>query len=136
MSWYYRDILNWITCSSFTRIKAHLCIFMFFCEFLDTVEVARVVWSSCWLWFLVLEICSGLVYTKNNIDQTLVSSLLRLLNCEIGGLDCHVITTEYRARDHCIHMWHLFCNALVHVIYLGVSGQCSRTIQMFKLLYW
>jgi len=27
-----------------------------------------------------------------------------LLNCEMGGLDCHVITTEYRTRVHCIHM--------------------------------
>jgi len=31
-----------------------------------------------------------LVYT--NIDQTLVNSLHRLLSCEIGGLDRHVIT--------------------------------------------
>ena len=27
-----------------------------------------------------------------------------LLNCEIGGIDCHVITREYRTRVHCIHM--------------------------------
>ena len=33
-----------------------------------------------------------------NIDQKLVNSLPRLLNCEIGGLDCRVITTEYRTR--------------------------------------
>jgi len=39
-----------------------------------------------------------------NIDQTLVNSLHRLLNCEIGGLDCHVITTEYRSRIHYIYM--------------------------------
>jgi len=63
-----------------------------------------------------------------NIDQTLVNSLHRLLYCEIGGLDCHVITTEYRTRVHCIHMHHLLCNALVLVIYSGVSGQCSHTI--------
>ena len=25
-------------------------------------------------------------------------------DCEIGGLDCHVITTEYKTRVHCIHM--------------------------------
>jgi len=60
---------------------------------------------------------------KNNFDQTLVNSLHRLLNGEIGGLDCHDITTEYRTRVYCIHMSHLFCNALVHVIYLVVSGQ-------------
>ena len=32
--------------------------------------------------------CDKVLYT--NIDQTLVNSLLGLLNCEIGGLDCHV----------------------------------------------
>jgi len=35
---------------------------------------------------------SVVLYT--NIDQTFVNSLHRLLNCEIGGLDCHVITTK------------------------------------------
>ena len=47
-----------------------------------------------------------------NIDQTLVNSLHGLLNCEIGRLDCRVITTEYRPCVHCIHMLHLFCNDL------------------------
>jgi len=36
--------------------------------------------------------------------QSLLSSLHGLLNCEIGGLDRHVITTEYRTCVHCIHM--------------------------------
>jgi len=63
-----------------------------------------------------------------NIDEKLVNSLHRLLNCEIGGLDCHVITTEYRTRVYCIHMYHLFCNEFVHVIYSVVSGQSSYTI--------
>ena len=67
-----------------------------------------------------------LLYT--NIDQTLVNTLHGLLNCFTGGLDFHVITTEYRTRVHCIHITHLFCNAFVHVIYSGVSGQCSHTI--------
>jgi len=39
-----------------------------------------------------------------NIDQTLVNSFHGLLNCEIGGLYCHVMTTEYRTRVHCIYM--------------------------------
>jgi len=43
-----------------------------------------------------------LLYT--NIGQTLVNSLHGQLNCEIGGLECHVITTEYRTRVYCIHM--------------------------------
>ena len=30
-----------------------------------------------------------------NIDQTLVNSLHGLLDCEIGGLDWHVITRQY-----------------------------------------
>ena len=62
-------------------------------------------------------------------DHKLVNSLHRLLNCEIGGLDYRVITTEYRTRVHCIHMYHLFCNVLVYVIYSVVSGQYSYTIQ-------
>jgi len=65
------------------------------------------------------------VVLYTNKDQTLVNSLHRLLNCEIGGLVCHVITTQYITRVHCIH---LFCNALVHVIYFLVSGQYSYTI--------
>ena len=63
-----------------------------------------------------------------NIDQAPVNSLHGLLKCEIGGLDCRVITTEYRTRVHCIHMYHLFCNALTHVSYSVVSGQYSYTI--------
>ena len=70
----------------------------------------------------------GLPVLYTNIDQKLMNSLHRLLNCEIGGLDCRVITTEYRTSVHCIHMYHLFCNALAHVIYSVVSGQYSYTI--------
>ena len=51
-----------------------------------------------------------------------IEFITRLLTCEIVGLECRVITTECRTRVHCIHM---FCNALVHVIYSGMSGQCS-----------
>jgi len=29
-------------------------------------------------------------------------TLYGLLNCEIGGLDCYVITIEYRTRAQCI----------------------------------
>ena len=43
-----------------------------------------------------------LLYT--NINQTLVNSLHILLNGEIGGLDCHVSTTEYITSVHCKHM--------------------------------
>jgi len=32
--------------------------------------------------------------SHGNIDQTLVNSLHGLLICEIGGLDCYVITTR------------------------------------------
>ena len=37
-------------------------------------------------------------------DFSLVNLLHGLLNCEIGGLDCLVNTTEYRTCVHCIHM--------------------------------
>jgi len=33
-----------------------------------------------------------------------MNSLHELLNYEIDELECHVITTEYRTRVHCIHM--------------------------------
>ena len=39
-----------------------------------------------------------------NIDQTLMNSLHGQLNWKIGGLECCVITTEYRTRVHCIQM--------------------------------
>jgi len=39
-----------------------------------------------------------------NIDQTLVDSLRRPLNCELGESDCHIVTTEYITRVHCTHM--------------------------------
>jgi len=35
-----------------------------------------------------------------NIDQTLKNSMHGLLNFEIGGLDCLVITLEYISRVH------------------------------------
>jgi len=50
-------------------------------------------------WFVI---SIDILYT--NIDQTLMNSLHRLLNCEIGGLDFHVITTEYRTHGQCIHI--------------------------------
>ena len=65
---------------------------------------------------------SSILY--GNIDQTLVNTLHGLLSCEIGG---YVITADYRTRVHCIHMYHLFCNALVHVIYSVVSGRYLYT---------
>jgi len=39
-----------------------------------------------------------------HINQALVNSLQGMLTCEIGGLDCHVITSENRTRVHCIHI--------------------------------
>ena len=63
-------------------------------------------------------------------NSSLTNSLQGLLNCGIGGLDCRVITTEYRTHVYCIHMNHLFRNVFVHVIYIRVSGQCSYTIEV------
>ena len=62
-----------------------------------------------------------------------MNSLHGLLNYETDGLDFHVITTEYKTRVHCIHMYHLFWNAVVRVILSRVSGQCSHT--MVSLIY-
>jgi len=60
--------------------------------------------------------CLKLGHTIVDEHQKLVNSLHRLLNCEIGGLDSYVSTTEYKTRVQCIHMYLLFCNSLVHVI--------------------
>ena len=65
-----------------------------------------------------------LLYT--NIDQKLVSSLHGLLNCEISGLNCRVITTEYRTRVHCIHIYHLICNAFVRQCLVNVRIQYTE----------
>jgi len=61
---------------------------------------------ACWLELMPEHKYSYILYL--NIDQKLLNSLHGLLNCEIGELDCHVFTTEYRTHVHCIHMYHLF----------------------------
>ena len=43
------------------------------------------------LYVVVMFLCNLVLY--GNIDQTLINSLHGLLNFEIGGLDCRVITT-------------------------------------------
>ena len=59
---------------------------------------------------MALQCSPEVVYT--NIDQTLVNSLHRLLNCEIGGLDYHVITTSiehvsilYKCNTYFVMHW-------------------------------
>ena len=75
-----------------------------------------------------------------NIDQTSVNSLHGLLNCEIGGLDCRVITTEYRTRVHCIHMYHLFwmrCTMqFIREYLVNVLIQYTPTNVIFTLIYF
>ena len=54
-------------------------------------------WSYILLWYdwnTFGKSCENRILHEN-IDQTLINSLHGLLNCEIGGLDCHVSTTEY-----------------------------------------
>ena len=43
---------------------------------------------------ITFVVCSNIIVLHENIDQTLRISLYGLLNCEIGGLNCCVITTE------------------------------------------
>ena len=70
-----------------------------------------------------------LLYTNN--DQTLVNSLPGRLNKDIGvgGLDCHVITTDYTAVSSEYTCNPYVCNTLVHVMYSRVSRQYAHTIQ-------
>jgi len=77
---------------------------------------------------LSIDMFTSNVHIDIVLDQTFVNPLHGLLNCEIGVLDYHFITTEYRICVHCIHMQHLLCDALVHVIYSGVFGKCSHKI--------
>ena len=82
------------------------------------------------LYMQVMCLCQIKHVLYRNIDQILMNSLHGLLICYIGGLDCRVITTEYRTRAHGIHMSHLFHNAFVHVVYSVVSAQYSYTIHV------
>jgi len=50
-----------------------------------------------------------------NIDQKLVNSLHGLLKCEIGGLDCCVITTEYKTGP--CNLFRSFRSIFVYIIY-------------------
>jgi len=73
----------------------------------DTVWAHSLLWRQCFGWksnaITKLKWSARLVlYT--NFDKTLVNLLHGLLNCEIVGLGCHVITVEYKTRVHCIHM--------------------------------
>jgi len=65
-----------------------------------------------------------MVYT--NIDQKLVNSFTRII--ELWNRWIRLSCYNNRTRVYCIHIYHLFCNALVHVIYSEVSGQYSYTI--------
>ena len=56
------------------------------------------------------------------------------LNCEIGKLDVRVIT-DYRARVHTCNTYIVTCHVLVHLIHLGVSGQCSHTLAHIHTIY-
>ena len=54
------------------------------------------------------------------------------MHFEIGGIDCRIITAEFRKRVHCIHVKHLICNTVVHAIYSVVAGPYSFTISSYK----
>ena len=66
-----------------------------------------------------------------------MTSLHGLLNCEIGGLDCHVITTEYRTRVHCIfNSKTLFKDKVsLKLIFPGAIHTCKHILQLFIHIY-
>jgi len=66
------------------------------------------------------------LYTK--IDQTLVNSLHGLLNCQIGGLDCRVITAEYRTRVHCLNIDQTLLNSFHRLLNCEIGGLDFRVI--------
>ena len=55
--------------------------------------------DACLVHYSLFFIYTNVFFIKlvlyTNIDPTLVNSLHGLLNCEIGGLECRVSTTEY-----------------------------------------
>ena len=57
--------------------------------------------------------------------------ITRPLNFEIGGLDGHLITKKYITCVNWIYLYHLICNALLHVIFSAVSGQYSYMSWLF-----
>ena len=44
-----------------------------------------------------------------------------------------LLQPENRTRVNCISMKHLFCNALVRVIYSAVSGQCIYMVHTHRV---
>jgi len=69
-----------------------------------------------------------------NIDQTLVNSLHRLLNCEIGGLRFVVLLQQSIEHVSIVYTCNTyFVTASVHVIYSGVFGQCSHTKDQVRI---
>ena len=91
------------------RPLAFTCIFIFQNFLFFIKQNIFYIYTRCRASVIAYCIClftqiSSIVYKNNNIDQTLVNALHRLLTCEIGGLNWHVITTEYRTHVHFIHM--------------------------------
>ena len=74
-------------------------------------------------------LCQYCLVIECTFANILYNLLHGLLNCEIGGLDGRVITIENITHVHRLHMYHLFCYALVQIINSRVSDQCSRAIQ-------
>ena len=63
------------------------------------------------------------------IDKKLVKFITRIIELwnRLVRVSCYY-NREYKTRVHFIHMYHLFCNALVHVINTVFSAQYSYTI--------
>ena len=96
--------LGCITMTKCYRFTCLGCITMakcYRCTCLGCITMAK-----CYMCACLGCITSQCLLVYGNIDQILANSLHRLLNCEIGGLDCHVITTEYRTRVGSI--WSMF----------------------------
>ena len=76
-----------------------------------------------------------LLYT--NIDQALINSLHRLIKYTVKQVDQTVMllqrSIEHVSIVHTRTIYFVYSNALVHVIYSGVSDQCSYTI--FQMIH-
>ena len=75
-----------------------------------SISVQRGHLLSAYRWFAVYQLCvqdgtkHGLGCLRKTVKPNICKYQLLYTNIKIGGIDCRVITTEYRIRVHCIHM--------------------------------
>ena len=95
----------YIIVPQFILIVTHSLCFVLYCTFYIVESWINNMYYNLFILFIIhsfiysLKIKYTMILVQElytNIDQTSVNSLHGLLNCEIGGLDCRVITSYNR----------------------------------------